>query len=140
MIAGGPAFSAYLSSAQSITSATWTKMTCQTEEYDTNSNYDNTTNYRFTPTVAGYYQVNASVGFTVAATLASIGISKNGTANKYGNAVAIGAGGAVNVSALIYMNGTTDYLEAFVYNGGVTPGLTVASTVSYFQASLARPA
>jgi hypothetical protein len=44
-----------------ITSNTFTKVQINTEEFDTNSNFDSTTNYRFTPTVAGYYQVNGSV-------------------------------------------------------------------------------
>ena len=56
---GGPTFSAYLSSGQTISNATHTKIQYNTEEWDTNNNYDNATNYRFTPTVAGYYQINA---------------------------------------------------------------------------------
>jgi hypothetical protein len=49
----GPAFSAYMGSNQSVTQATATKCTFNTEAFDTNSNYDTGT-YRFTPTVAGY--------------------------------------------------------------------------------------
>jgi hypothetical protein len=60
----GPAFSAYLSSSQSISSSTFTKVQCNTEEFDTNSNYDNATNYRFTPTVAGYYQISGCINFS----------------------------------------------------------------------------
>jgi len=62
-IAGtGPAFSAYQSSGQTISStSTWTKINFQTEEFDTNNNFDSTTNYRFTPQIAGYYQVNATI-------------------------------------------------------------------------------
>jgi hypothetical protein len=43
-----PAFEAYLSANQSISNATVTKMQCNTERFDTNSAYDNSTNYRFT--------------------------------------------------------------------------------------------
>ena len=40
-----PTFSAYRSSTnQSFSANTWTKVQCQTEEWDTNSNYDNATN------------------------------------------------------------------------------------------------
>lgn len=140
MIAGGPAFSAYQSAAQTLTSATWTKLTCQTEEFDTNSNYDNATNYRFTPTVAGYYLVTLGVTFTVVATLAGVCIYKNGAAFKYPQVNALPAGSIIAGSALIYLNGTTDYVEAFVYNNGVAPQTQAASTLTYFQASLARPA
>jgi hypothetical protein len=56
----GPAFSAYLNSAQSLSSQTHTKVTLDVENFDTNSNFASS---RFTPTVAGYYQVNGSVMF-----------------------------------------------------------------------------
>ena len=53
--ATGPAFSVYLSSTQTISNATTTKIQFNAKEFDTNSNFDATTNYRFTPSVAGYY-------------------------------------------------------------------------------------
>ena len=49
----GPAFSAYRSTNQAAANNTFTKIQPNVEEFDTNSNYDNTTNYRFTPSVAG---------------------------------------------------------------------------------------
>lgn len=49
-----PAFSAYLSSDQSLNHASITKIQFNTEHYDTDSAYDNATNYRFTvPTGKG---------------------------------------------------------------------------------------
>lgn len=60
MIADQPAFSAYQSVAQTLASTTITKITFTTEEFDTNSCYDTSTS-RFTPTVAGYYQINGSL-------------------------------------------------------------------------------
>lgn len=51
----GPAFSAYQSSAQTLSSGTITKIEFQTEEFDTDNCFDNAINYRFTPNVAGYY-------------------------------------------------------------------------------------
>ena len=55
--ANTPAFMATLSSAMSsIAQNTWITITADTEVLDTNSNY-NTTNYTFTPTVAGKYLV-----------------------------------------------------------------------------------
>ena len=47
-------FSAYLSANQSITANTFTKAQFNTTEFNLGSAYDATTNYRFTPTVAGY--------------------------------------------------------------------------------------
>ena len=51
----GPSFSAYQSSAQTLSTNTWTKAQYNVEEWDTANCYDNATNYRFTPNVAGYY-------------------------------------------------------------------------------------
>lgn len=43
-----PAFQAYLSANQTLPDNTWTKMQANTEDFDTDSAYDNSTNYRFT--------------------------------------------------------------------------------------------
>src|SRR6056300_1792706 len=54
--AGGantPAFQATMSGNQNISTGTATKVQFDTEDFDTNSKYDHSTNYRFTPTVAG---------------------------------------------------------------------------------------
>ena len=61
---GAPAFSAYIASPQTVTSSTWTKANFDTKEYDTASCYSTSTN-AFTPTVAGYYQVNIHLTFGV---------------------------------------------------------------------------
>jgi hypothetical protein len=48
-------FHAYLNSAQSVNTGTDTKVQMGTELFDTGSNYDNATNYRFTAPIDGYY-------------------------------------------------------------------------------------
>jgi len=141
----GPAFSAYLSSNQSVSTFTFTKIQFQTEEFDTNSNYDNATNYRFTPTVAGYYQVNAALltGGSVNTQLVQVAIYKNGTIFKRGSLILTGGTGnlASAVSALIFCNGTTDYLEAYGnMNGAGTTVFTSGADSTYFQASMVRSA
>jgi hypothetical protein len=117
-------------------------MTPQVKEFDTNSNYDNTTNYRFQPTVAGYYQITVSALFNVAATSTGIGIYKNGGSSKYTNVlpVTFGPSYAINGTALIYMNGTTDYVEAWIFSNGTSPNIGAAQAQSYFQGFLARAA
>ena len=57
-----PAFLAKMSANQTVTDATDTKVTFDTEVFDTDSKYDHSTNYRFTPTVAGKYFVYISIG------------------------------------------------------------------------------
>jgi len=144
----GPAFSAYRSTTdQTLSNATFTKVQAQTEEFDTASAYDNATNYRFTPLVAGYYQVNGSILAAGTVTLVRIipAIYKNGSVAKYGNDVIMPAGGQdvrATVSGLIYMNGSTDYLELYANIQGSGTLTLVASTGSdnFIQASLVRAA
>lgn len=135
----GPAFSAYVGSAQTIITNTFVKMQVNTEEFDTNSNFDSTTNYRFTPTVAGYYQVNGSIVFSTNITSPQLAIYKNGTNFKVGTNYASGAW--ANVSALVYLNGSTDYIELYgAHVTGTTQSLNIASNYNYFQASMVRSA
>jgi len=83
--AGGtntPAFQAYASSSQSQTNDTFTKIQCNTEDFDVGGNYDNSTNYRFTPTTSGKYciygQAHCNAG-TGNVTRLTVAIYKNGT-------------------------------------------------------------
>jgi len=143
-----PAFSAYLSTAQSVSNNTFTKLQANTEEFDTASAYDNATNYRFTPLVAGYYQVSGNIAFS--ATGGIVGntvavIYKNGARFKDGNLSGSSSAGGLFysvVSSLIYFNGTTDYVELYGLLGGsgtLTFGVN-SGTQSYFQGSLVRSA
>jgi hypothetical protein len=138
MAIDGPAFSAYLASNQTISANTWTKVTINTEEFDTASCYDNSTNYRFTPTVAGYYQVNAATNPS-GATASYVAIYKNGTQFKSGYGSSSGASlYGCPVSALIYLNGSTDYIEFYAQQSNTTINSGIPNT--YFQASMVRAA
>jgi hypothetical protein len=146
VMVNGSAFSAYVGTTQAITSNTWTKLAANTEEFDTNSNYDNATNYRFTPTVSGYYQVTGNIYFnaTLSTTGNRIAIYKNGTLFKYGSLnypASAPADTGTNMSSLIYLNGSTDYVELYGLVIG-TGALTISNTssLSYFQAAMIRSA
>ena len=114
-----PAFSAKRTGNQSITDSTWTKIQFQTENFDTNSCYDNSTNYRFTPTTAGKYYVFASIGSTATTTYGNairVAIYKNGTQYRQ-NSVATWQNTTETystpfVGSIIDFNGSTDYVEA----------------------------
>ena len=60
-------FKAYRSSLQTPSAATFTKFQANIEEYDTGSNYDNATNYRFVAPVAGFYEFIARCSIGTAA-------------------------------------------------------------------------
>lgn len=118
----GPAFSAYLAGGQTIATATFTKVTFDTETFDTNNNFASS---RFTPTVAGYYQVNYGVGMVMTTGALGTFLYKSGNPIANGSYIVGSAniGGAIvaSNSAIVYMNGSTDYLEVYVYQ---TTGLT----------------
>lgn len=116
-----PAFSAYLSAGQNPTNATYTKVQLNTEEFDTDSCYDNATNYRFTPTVAGYYQVNFSSRLSSTSSPGTYvwAIYKNGSNYVELNVnTNLSTFDARTISSIISMNGSSDYIEFYAYIGG----------------------
>jgi hypothetical protein len=139
MVSGNmPAFSAYSNANQTTTTNVWTKIAYQVEEYDTNSNFDSTTNYRFTPTVAGYYQINGSYYSNGGPTRCAIAIYKNGSSYKFADTVATTY--AMFISSLVYLNGSTDYVEIYMNNVTGGSGVLADSTRTYFSGSMTRSA
>lgn len=120
-----PIFGAYANNTlQTFTSGVAQKVLFQVEEVDTANCYSNS---RFTPNVAGYYQINAEIRFDGVAGPNNellVAIYKNNTEHKRGynsTGVSPNAGAstwfAMQVSAMVYANGTTDYFEIFAQHG-----------------------
>jgi len=145
VMVNGPAFSAYQSSSQTgLTNASNTKLLFQTEEFDTNNNFASST---FTPTVAGYYQVNAACYINATATItnALIQFNKNGVSYKLGGYASLSTGVAetgVSANTLVYCNGTTDYLDVFLFWAGPSGTVSTNATINrtYFNGSMVRSA
>lgn len=139
----GPAFATYVGNLQSISSGVWTKAAFNTEVFDTASCYDTST-YRFTPNVAGYYQISLAISLDCAGSPSSNGVAvyKNGSALQYFyKATNDGANDAYpSGSMLVYLNGSTDYIEAYALLNGTSPSIRSTSNQSYFSAFLARAA
>ena len=118
-----PGFRSYISGAQAITNGSYVKAQFDTESYDVTNDFDSTTNYRFTPSVAGLYLVSVGInwGSTEDTKSYFISIQKNATVDTVLE-IELHASGTdpliMNGSAIINMNGSTDYLEVYVYNGG----------------------
>jgi len=115
----GPAFSAYGQGNQTVSNNTWTKVILGYEEFDTANAFDSTTNYRFTPQVAGYYQINGMINGNANVsnpTFVQAAIYKNGAIYKryssIGNAANYQSG---TISSIVYLNGSTDYVELYGY-------------------------
>lgn len=140
----GPAFSAWKGGTHQtgVASATWTKITFGAEEFDTNNCFDSTTNYRFQPSVPGYYLFTWQLdygGNTVSLCLADI--YKNGGRVKRSSGISVtNSETYVNGTALISMNGTSDYVELYAYIGGGGTIYGGSQEYSYFQGCLFRAA
>jgi hypothetical protein len=145
----GPAFSAYPSSgtAQTLTSGSQQKILFGSEEYDTNNNFASST---FTPTVEGYYQLNAAIrldGGGPGTGECMIVIYKNGAEhrrswNQSGTAFANDFW-MMSISSLVYANGTGDYFEIYAQqsSGAARTVQNAGSgTISWFNGSMMRGA
>lgn len=144
VITDAPAFSAYMGSDLTITTGTYTKVPIDTEDFDTTSDFDSTTNYRYTPSVAGYYQVNATLRVVATSrTTTVISLYKNGSAYKVLNVnrESSSSSGVVSGSTLIYMNGSSDYIEFYGlvnFSSGGRYDYASSTDSCFFSAYLAR--
>ena len=124
--AGGdntPSFYAYLSASQSISTGTWTKCNLNAEEWDTDSAFDSSTNYRFTVPSGKAGKYNFSYGTRVAGIddneQVAIALYKNGSALNQGTDYRYSPGasnggwprGSVNLNLSV-----ADYIELWVYH------------------------
>lgn len=136
----GPAFNARVDGTQSLSANVATKLNFSLEDFDTNNCF-NTATYRFTPNVAGYYQFivqtygSATTGFSTAR------LYKNGSVEKEGVlGIPVAAVGTIcSVVGLVYMNGTTDYIEAYGYQS-VNTTINGTGSVTFFSGSMVRAA
>lgn len=137
----GPLFSVTCSAGTSLVTATFTKLGFNTIVYDTNSNFS-TSNNRFTPTVAGYYQFNAAFFLgSNTSTRPIISLYKNGSAIAQYLSVGSSLVGGINypLTYMTYANGSTDYFEVYGYqDSGSTLSTNSSGAVTYFQGYLAR--
>ena len=135
-----PNFYAYKSSDQSLTSGTTTKISFQTESYDTDSSYDNSTDYRFTVPSGknGKYLFNATVGLnspTEQASYMNINLYKNGSSiakNELANSLNDLANTHIGLT-FIDNASVSDYYEIYATLGGAGGSYVAKATTSYFQ-------
>ena len=135
-----PAFQATLSSDFQFSNTTATKVTFNTETFDTDSAYDNSSNYRFTPQTAGKYLVYAFLKHNPTSgnnlDTANTYLYKNGSIEANFDFI---EGDKVNVMTtggfkVVDMNGSSDYVECYVYqNTDGTPQIE-SSYQSWFGA------
>jgi hypothetical protein len=155
-MAGGPTFSVYATAGQSITGSTTTQISLQNKIFDTANCFNNTGStatlnglsvpaYAFMPPVPGYYQFNFSARQSSSSAEIVVFLYKNGVGD-IGQGVDPISGYSSAGSNLVFMNGTTDYIQLYIYTGAsitlVSRTQVVGSTTygmdTYFQGFLAR--
>ena len=127
-----PAFDAYLSALQNVSNGVYTKIALNVKAFEIGNSFDAVTNYRFQPTVAGYYQVNTRLRASAAG-----GTFNNAYLDVYKNGVSFTRTCETYLatsfgSALIFLNGSTDYLEfwGLVSATGCTPAFDTAGVTT----------
>jgi hypothetical protein len=140
----GPAFRAYVATGQAITSGSQQKVTFGTENFDTNDNFASS---RFTPTIEGYYQLNATIRIDGTSSTGEVMIIlyKNGSEYARGHNQSGTEQGAsfysMSVSDIAYANGSTDHFEVYIQqSSGGNRNTTAGSPISYFSGSMIRGA
>jgi hypothetical protein len=141
----GPAFRAYVSVGQTIAGAgAQVKVTFGAETFDTDGCFASST---FTPTAEGYYQLNATVRIAGTAGTGEnmLVLYKNGgeyARGTNGSGTEIGASFySMQVSDIVYANGTTDFFEVYIQQGsGSNRDTTAGTNISYFSGCMIRGA
>jgi len=132
-----PAFRANLASTQTLATSTLTKLLFTNEQFDTHDNY-NATSARFTPTVAGYYLVTVSIACdnVTSGQACLTSIYKNGSIYKQAFGRSTNSIITSQVVELVYMNGSTDYIEGYGYSEAITATINSFSSYTSFSATL----
>lgn len=129
-----PAFQAIISVSQTI-NATLQNIVFGQEEFDTDNAFDGTA---FSPTVPGYYWLEASIQVLQTGGGVQINIEKNAL-GAFATGFQEGTNQVVRVSTLMYFNGTSDF--AYVTATSTVSGAVPApSRVTQFNGFLARRA
>jgi len=139
LLSNVPAFRAYTDTIQTTSDGVATKAELDLETYDTDNCYDTST-YRFTPNVAGYYQINLTVRFKGTSTQGYISaIFKNGLETyriEHDQNTTVGPLRGAAGSALVYFNGTTDYVEAYGWIQATSPLIAQGQALTRFTGHL----
>ena len=140
--ANTPAFSAYLGSAQTPSESTYTKVSIDTEYYDTDSAFDKDTNYRFTVPSGGdgnyfFYGKVEYTAVTANSRLMAV-FYLNGAAVNQGRAQTSPGGTTDNYAQVSWSVdlSESDYVELWTYydgEGGTRTYETPKSTFTGFK-------
>ena len=134
-ITPNPCFFARLGSNQTVSHGVVSKATLDTEDFDVGGYFDSSTNYRFTPLIAGYYQFNLQLydlsntdNFDMI-----LYLYKNGASTKVAGRSRITGltnddlyASVVTTSGILHANGVDDYFELYFRGSSEDSGNIIA--------------
>jgi hypothetical protein len=94
----------------------WVKIQLNSKDLDTDNSYDATTNYRFTPKVAGYYQMNTMIYFIGNTAGVNLAIYKNGGFFALIDYATSSVAQILGHPTIVSANGVGDYFEWYAYS------------------------
>lgn len=128
-------FSVYRNGSQTVATATPVKIQWNAETFDTNNNFDSTTNFRYVAPIDGFWQINARIENNGSGILL-IYLYKNGVEFKQGGRSTIASGlSAVTLNELVQLS-ATDYIEIFVYSDNAAAPASGTASTAYFSGFL----
>ena len=118
---------------QTVSMTTRTKIQFKYEIADLDGLFDNSTNYRYTPQVAGWYWVNMNVSINNGSGISHLMtayLDKNGSqyatfeggggGNGDGTYKRYGDNNSISISSIIELNGSSDYVEGYIYQANAS--------------------
>ena len=118
---------------QTVATTTRTKVQFKYELADLDGLFDNSTNYRYTPQVAGWYWINMNISINNGAGISHLMtayLDKNGSqyatfeggggGNGDGTYKRYGDNNSISISSIIEFNGSSDYVEGYVYQANAS--------------------
>jgi hypothetical protein len=124
--------SAFATAAQTIPQNTPVKLVFGGVEVDIGNSFSNS---RFQPNVSGWYVVGGGFQVVNSLTTVILWLYKNGA--DYKHLAYCGNSGGAFGSGMVYLNGTTDYVELYGSQGATSQATDWSAAGVYFQARLA---
>ncbi|HEY0834176.1 MAG TPA: hypothetical protein VGE72_09750 [Azospirillum sp.] len=128
---------------QSFSGSTLTTIAFSATDFNFGNAFD-TTNHRFQPSIAGYYDIKAALTYYNVGSTASCHakLMKGGSVELFSMhswAVLNASSVSVLLNDIVYLNGSTDYLTVVgYYDGSLSSYVHGASTRTFFSANLLR--
>ena len=139
-----PAFHVYTTDSSGyFNNGTAGKVRFNAKTFDTGNCFDSTTNYRFTPTVAGYYFFTVKIlnNFATPGQVITYVYKNGSTASEVQQTAISQQGQGTAASTLVYANGTSDYFEIYYYQDkGNSLAVYTGQQQTYWTGFLARNA